>query len=152
LDYYRLEIAALTMSIASLIFIVLIMGFMVYRLHVIRQGLTKLNGELELKIQGLEDLLSRNMDKLEKEISRVKVAQAGMEELTVGLKAALARITKLEGILPICGACKKIRNDEGNWQTIETYIGDHAPVKFSHGLCPDCRKDNYPEYPEPAVK
>ncbi len=54
------------------------------------------------------------------------------------LEEALRRITQLEGILPICSRCKKIRNPQNQWATIERYMADHAPVTFSHGYCPDC--------------
>lgn len=44
----------------------------------------------------------------------------------------------LEGLLPICAACKKIRDNEQNWHPLEVYIHDHSMAQFSHGLCPDC--------------
>jgi hypothetical protein len=52
----------------------------------------------------------------------------------------------LKGILPICGFCKKIRNDDGSWDTIEKYITSRSEASFSHGLCPDCAKKHYPDY------
>lgn len=54
--------------------------------------------------------------------------------------AALENVRLLSGLLPICAACKKIRDDEGNWQQIETYISGHSQAKFSHGLCPICAR------------
>ncbi len=54
------------------------------------------------------------------------------------LEQALAEIKTLTGILPICSYCKKIRSDEGYWQQVEEYIGQHSKALFSHGLCPDC--------------
>lgn len=51
---------------------------------------------------------------------------------------ALERIHVLEGILPICMECKKIRDLEGNWQRLERYISDRSEARFSHGYCPDC--------------
>jgi sigma-B regulation protein RsbU (phosphoserine phosphatase) len=61
------------------------------------------------------------------------------------LGAALGHIKKLQGILPICMHCHKIRTDKTSWQRIEGYISDHAEVRFSHGICPDCEKKYYPE-------
>jgi len=58
---------------------------------------------------------------------------------------ALAKIKTLNGLLPICASCKKIRDDKGYWTRIETYIGDHSEAEFSHGICPKCAKTLYPE-------
>ena len=52
----------------------------------------------------------------------------------------------LEGILPICMSCKKIRNDEGDYEQLESYISKHSEVLFSHGLCSDCKKKLYPNF------
>ncbi len=54
------------------------------------------------------------------------------------LSEALAKVKTLSGLLPICGFCKKIRNDRDYWQQVEDYIGSHADVKFSHSYCPEC--------------
>ena len=52
---------------------------------------------------------------------------------------------KLSGLLPICASCKKIRDDKGYWNQIESYIHDHSEAEFSHGICPDCFKRLYPD-------
>jgi hypothetical protein len=57
---------------------------------------------------------------------------------------ALSEVKILSGFLPICANCKKIRDDQGYWNKIETYIRDHSEAKFSHSLCPDCMKRLYP--------
>jgi hypothetical protein len=62
------------------------------------------------------------------------------------LEKALHEIKILRGIIPICTSCKKIRDDEGYWQQVETYITDHSEALFSHGICPDCMEKLYPEY------
>ena len=54
------------------------------------------------------------------------------------LSRELAEVRPLEGILPICCYCKRIRNDEQDWQQVEEYMEAHAPVQFSHGICPTC--------------
>jgi hypothetical protein len=61
------------------------------------------------------------------------------------LEVALSQIRTLSGLLPICANCKKIRDDQGYWNQIETYIHDHSDAKFSHGICPECCKKLYPE-------
>ena len=56
----------------------------------------------------------------------------------------IRRIKILEGILPICAGCKRIRSQD-QWKQIETYISENSPVRFSHSLCPDCQRRLYPE-------
>ncbi|MFA5354546.1 MAG: DUF3365 domain-containing protein [Thermodesulfovibrionales bacterium] len=66
------------------------------------------------------------------------------------LQDALAHITRLEGLLPICSNCKKIRSEKDGgktWEPIESYIRERADVEFTHGICPECLKKLYPEYP-----
>ncbi|MGD8982611.1 MAG: cyclic nucleotide-binding domain-containing protein [Desulfobacteraceae bacterium] len=55
-------------------------------------------------------------------------------------------VDAIGGLLPICAHCKKIREDDGSWVSIEKYISDHSEAEFSHGLCPDCVKELYPQY------
>lgn len=62
------------------------------------------------------------------------------------LEKALEQIKSLKGLLPICASCKKIRKDDGYWQQIETYIGEHSQAEFSHGICPECVRVLYPEF------
>jgi DNA-binding response OmpR family regulator len=69
-----------------------------------------------------------------------------LEQLLEENRKALAEIKTLRGILPICSSCKKIRDDEGYWTQIESYIQAHSQAEFSHGLCMDCAKKIYPEY------
>ena len=66
-------------------------------------------------------------------------------ELSAKLSTALRQVKQLAGLLPICAACKKIRNDKGYWEQIETYIEAHSEADFSHGICPDCIARLYPE-------
>ena len=61
------------------------------------------------------------------------------------LREALAQVKALSGILPICASCKKIRDDEGYWTQIETYLKSRTDAQFTHGLCPDCARRLYPE-------
>ena len=67
------------------------------------------------------------------------------QRLTTELQMAMDHIKQLEGMLPICSACKKIRDDTGHWNSIEVYISNHSEIVFSHGICPDCAKKLYPE-------
>ena len=67
------------------------------------------------------------------------------EELIDQLQKALLEVKKLSGLIPICASCKKIRDDRGYWNELETYIRDHSDAEFTHGICPDCKKKIYPE-------
>ena len=78
-------------------------------------------------------------------IERKRMA-AEREELVQELQAALAKVKLLSGFLPICCSCKKIRDDQGYWQQIESYISAHSDAEFSHGLCEECAKKLYPEF------
>lgn len=62
------------------------------------------------------------------------------------LTAALGRVKKLEGILPVCMYCKKIRSDGNMWDRLENYLLEHTDAVVSHGLCPDCMKAHYPDF------
>ena len=61
-----------------------------------------------------------------------------LEQKNVELEAALARVKQLEGIIPICSYCKKIRDDQNSWKQLEQYISEHSEARFSHGYCPAC--------------
>jgi AmiR/NasT family two-component response regulator len=69
-----------------------------------------------------------------------------VRRLNKELEQALEEVKKLQGILPICSSCKKIRDDKNSWQQIEVYISNHSEAEFSHGICPDCAKKLYPEF------
>jgi PAS domain S-box-containing protein len=79
------------------------------------------------------------------DISERRMLEVERERLILRLEKALDEIKTLKGILPICASCKKIRDDRGYWQQIESYIRDHSDAEFSHGLCPDCAKKLYPD-------
>ncbi|MGA9979607.1 MAG: MASE1 domain-containing protein [Candidatus Sulfotelmatobacter sp.] len=72
-------------------------------------------------------------------------AESVRETLIVDLQEALNRIKTLKGLLPICAACKKIRDDKGYWNHIESYIRQHSEAEFTHSICPSCAQKLYPE-------
>ncbi|MBU4315673.1 MAG: hypothetical protein KKF30_00210 [Proteobacteria bacterium] len=71
-----------------------------------------------------------------------------LKKINQSLEQALKEVKTLQGILPICSFCKKIRDDHGYWEQVEVYVGEHSQADFSHSICPDCLKKNYPEYNE----
>ncbi|MFC1876846.1 PAS domain S-box protein [Thermodesulfobacteriota bacterium] len=78
------------------------------------------------------------------DISERKSAEKERERLINELQNALSEVKKLRGFLPICAACKKIRDDKGYWNQIESYIRDHSEAEFTHSICPECAKKLYP--------
>jgi ABC-type nitrate/sulfonate/bicarbonate transport system substrate-binding protein len=105
---------ALGTAIAILIFLILLSLYF-------RRLNTRLKSEMTSREQSEQKLLASNRE----------------------LKLALGEIQTLRGILPICSHCKKIRNDQGAWEQIESYIANHSKADFSHGICPDCIKKHY---------
>src|SRR5262249_40217165 len=69
---------------------------------------------------------------------RILDLQTSLAERVKELSDSLAREKKLEGLLPICAYCKKIRDDQNYWQKVELFISAHSRAQFSHGICPSC--------------
>jgi K+-sensing histidine kinase KdpD len=78
-------------------------------------------------------------------LARLKGDMLREMKLNADLQAALDEVNKLSGLLPICAWCKRIRDDEGTWQQIETYITVHSEADFTHGICPDCARKHQAE-------
>jgi PAS domain S-box-containing protein len=74
-----------------------------------------------------------------------KMTERGKEHLIRELQASLAKTKRLSGLLPICSYCKKIKDDLGAWQQLESYLRSHAEVEFSHGICPECGEKHHPK-------
>jgi hypothetical protein len=72
-------------------------------------------------------------------------AEAERERLIAELQGALANVKTLRGLIPICASCKKIRDDQGYWTQLESYLEKHSDAEFSHGLCLDCMRKLYPD-------
>ena len=99
--------------------------------------LTALEGKanyLEAMNAGADDFITKPFD-LEQLAARLVVA-----ERMLGLRQ---HVTQLEGLLPICAYCKKIRNEKEGWESIEKYIAARSETKFSHGICPACMKTHF---------
>ncbi len=85
---------------------------------------------------------------LERRNGEIASKNEALSELNQQLQTALNEVKKLSGLLPICSHCKKVRDDKGYWNQIEVYIREHSEADFSHGICPDCMTEIYPEYTE----
>jgi PAS domain S-box-containing protein len=77
------------------------------------------------------------------DIKEKNESEAEKANLIKKLQDALSQVKQLSGFLPICASCKKIRDDKGYWNQIETYIREHSNAEFSHSICPDCTKKLY---------
>ena len=75
--------------------------------------------------------------------NKITKAYEKEREITDKLEASNKEIKLLRGILPICASCKKIRDDEGYWNQVESYITEHSEAQFSHSICPECDKKLY---------
>lgn len=80
-----------------------------------------------------------------RDITEKKNAEKEREQIIAKLKASLAEIKTLQGILPLCSFCKKIRNDKGYWEQVDIYLEKHSGADITHSICPECFKKNYPE-------
>jgi membrane protein implicated in regulation of membrane protease activity len=82
-------------------------------------------------------------EEIKTEIEERKLAQIEKDNMIVELKDALLEVKTLSGLLPICAHCKKIRDDKGYWNQIESYVQKHSGAEFSHGICPECSDELY---------
>jgi PAS domain S-box-containing protein len=80
---------------------------------------------------------------ISKNITTRKVAEIELKKEHDKLLHAMKEIKTLSGLLPICSSCKKIRDDKGYWNQIESYISQNSAAKFSHGMCPECSDEFY---------
>jgi sigma-B regulation protein RsbU (phosphoserine phosphatase) len=105
-------------------------------------------GRKEDIVQGLtagaDDYIIKPFDRSELKArinvgERILRLQAELAAHVKELELALANVKLLQGLLPICCYCKKIRDDRNYWQQVDTYVADHSEVQFTHGICPECR-------------
>jgi len=105
---------------------------------------TILETVVSIQYQGKRAVLANFMD-----ITERKRLEEERERLIQELQENIAKINTLSGLLPICAWCKKLRNDEGYWKSVEEYISEHTGAEFTHSMCPDCQSkyltEDFPE-------
>jgi len=117
-----------------------------YRTVVLRKDGTRLDASVSLApVSGAHGHID-GIAVIARDISDLVRAEEAQAALVRDLQSALAEVRTLSGLLPICAACKKIRDDKGYWNQIEVYLGEHSDVEFSHGVCPECARRLYGEY------
>lgn len=90
-------------------------------------------------------VLARHHHKMRINKNALEKTNAELGRLNAELHDKIHEIKTLGGLLPICSQCKKIRNDRGYWEQLEGYISTHSSATFTHGICPNCADDLYPE-------
>lgn len=95
-----------------------------------------------LVMERLREIVQSRLKNLNTELSK---AVGGLEEANRELQEKINEIKILQGIVPICSSCKKVRTDKGYWERVEKYVQDRSDARFSHGICPECAKELYPK-------
>ncbi len=86
------------------------------------------------------------------DMKRLRNLNRELQSRNEELQAALHKVQTLSGLLPICASCKSIRDDRGYWQQVESYISEYTRAEFTHGLCPDCMRELYPDVYQQVIK
>ena len=76
---------------------------------------------------------------------RVLTLQERLADRVTELEAAVSTVKRLQGLIPICSYCKRIRSDSNDWEQLESYISEHSEAQFSHGICPPCLAVAWPD-------
>jgi hypothetical protein len=81
--------------------------------------------------------------RLQASFRQLHEAEHRQRTLVHELQTALTEVKTLRGILPICSSCKRIREGDGRWQPVESYVREHSAAEFTHGLCPECAQRDW---------
>jgi len=100
---------------------------------------------------GADDYITKPFDNSElrarlQAAERMIAVQSALATKIEELRMALDHVKVLQGIIPICMHCHRIRNDNQAWDRIESYIANHSDAQFSHSICPECVEEHYPDF------
>ena len=123
-------------DIVTVFFTTLIAAFTLTLAHRHRQRRQKAERELLAHHERLEETVAERT-------AQLKETNLELVQKNTALEKALAKVKTLSGLLPICSHCKKIRDDKGYWNQIESYIHEHSEAEFSHSICQECAKKYY---------
>lgn len=79
-------------------------------------------------------------------VTERKQLEEERKQMIEQLNETLSHVKTLSGLLPICASCKKVRDDHGYWQKLETFLHEHSRTEFSHSICPECMETLYPQF------
>jgi len=144
--YYRLRAYRDALIIAGMAIVVFVIvrwidwpGYLVTWLYEVRGWkLDSMTALSLIVVAGSGVFVMRRRNELVREIRQREEIQAEQARLIRDLEEAIANVKTLGGLLPICGWCKKIRDDQGYWKQVEAYLQEHTDATFTHGICPDC--------------
>jgi len=118
---------------------------MIDNLHDARDREKEYTQTLEQRVEDRTREITIKKEELKKTLQVRKQAEEALQQERDKLQKTLSEVKTLRGFLPICAHCKKIRDDKGYWNQIESYIRDRSDAEFSHGICPECAKKLYPD-------
>lgn len=113
--------------------------------RMVRKDGSVMHVQISVRCERKRDGTPLFFDSLFEDITEQKMANIERDRLLDDLQEAMGNIKTLGGLIPICGSCKKIRDDKGYWSQVELYIMEHTEATFSHGICPDCMKRDFPD-------
>lgn len=114
-------------------------------IQAVAEAFVGMSGRVKNNIDKLESEVAKRTLHLEEANKRLANTADELQQKNLALQEAMAQIRTLSGILPICASCKKIRNDQGYWEQVESYVCRHTDARFSHGLCKECIAKLYPD-------
>ncbi|MBU0674518.1 MAG: HAMP domain-containing protein [Proteobacteria bacterium] len=147
--------AEISITLLIILLIIYIIGMFTLLIKMVIQPLLTLSSHVEHVRAGeqytITPLASNDeIGQLSKEFKRlidtIRLAKEKLKQEVIEHKQALEKVKLLSGFLPICTSCKKIRDDRGYWNQIETYIRDNSEAEFTHGYCPDCADKIYADF------
>lgn len=109
-----------------------------FEFRLLRRDGTEFDAEVQSRFILDESARPIRMRTIVRDISDRKAEERARKETIAQLNDALARVKTLSGLIPICAWCRRIRDDQGYWQQIETYLSEHSDADFTHGICESC--------------